>query len=106
MLYCNHCGVSTLMPKKAPKARPSTSMQEEKPRCRKTRRSTIGYSSVSSQIRKERNPITAMMASTQISVDENQSRSLPSSSMICSAATQTIKSSMPTLSTGLMTAGS
>src|SRR6266404_2300884 len=43
MLYCNHCGVSTLMPKKAPKARPSTSMQEEKPRCRKTRRSAIGF---------------------------------------------------------------
>ena len=79
-------------------------MQEENPRWRKTRRSTIGFFSVNSQIRKVRKPITAVMASTRISVEENQSLSLPSSSMICSAATQTINSSMPILSTGLMTA--
>ena len=103
MLYCSHCGVSTLMPKKAPKASASTNMQEEKPRWRNTRRSTIGFGSVSSQIRKDTKPITAMMARTRISIEENQSRSLPSSSMICSDATQMTSSNMPILSTGFLT---
>jgi hypothetical protein len=45
--------------------------------------------SVSSQISQATKPMTVTIASTTIGVDWNQSRSLPLSSMICSAPTQT-----------------
>ncbi len=106
MLYWSHSGVSTFRPKKPPKANASTNMLAEKPRWRNTRRSTMGCDSVNSQITKEMNPITAIAPRTQISGEENQSLSLPSSSMIWSAATQVNSSRTPILSTGFLTTGS
>ena len=63
-------------------------------------RSTIGCFSVSSQMRKAKKPITAMIASTMMEVDENQSASLPVSSMTCSVPTQRISRPSPTVSMG------
>ena len=58
--------------------------------------------SVSSQTRKNAKPTTATTASTTICVEPNQSSSLPLSSMICSAPTQSTSSARPTLSIGTL----
>ncbi len=78
-------------------------MAIEKPLCRKILRSTIGFLSVSSQIRKAMNPMTAVRPRPMISGEANQSRSLPRSSMICNAPTQRIISSRPMTSTRALT---
>ena len=70
-----------------------------------SRRSTTGCSSVSSQTRKIASPTTATIASTTICPEWNQSRSLPLSSMICSAPTQITSSPRPTPSIGSLTVG-
>ena len=77
-----------------------------KPRWRKTLRSTIGCSSVSSQIRKAAKPIAATSASATMIGEPNQSSSLPLSSMICSAPTKTTSRPRPTKSTGAARSGS
>ena len=68
-------------------------------------RSTIGFFSVSSQIRKATKPIAVTIASTTIWVEANQSASLPVSSITCSAPTQTISSPSPTVSMGSLRVG-
>ncbi|CPM11195.1 Uncharacterised protein [Bordetella pertussis] len=64
------------------------------------RRSTTGWASVSSQIRKNTKATKAVAASAMITGLANQSSSLPLSSMICSAPTHTTSNSRPTLSMG------
>ncbi|CAB3810492.1 hypothetical protein LMG28614_07286 [Paraburkholderia ultramafica] len=54
-------------------------------------------------MRKARKPITAMIARTRISIELNQSLSLPSSTMICSDETQMISSTSPTVSMRIRT---
>ncbi|MCY1376887.1 hypothetical protein D9M69_644140 [compost metagenome] len=65
-----------------------------------SRRSTTGWASVSSQIRKKTKATKAVAASAMMVGLANQSSSLPLSSMICSAPTQTTSSARPTLSIG------
>ena len=105
-LYCNHKGVRTFRPKKHPNASASTNMLAEKPRWRNTLISTIGWSAVSSQIQKLIKPMQATIARTHISSEANQSRSFPSSSMICSAPTQITSKTNPTISIALLTSSS
>ncbi|MNR31610.1 hypothetical protein D3C85_1491310 [compost metagenome] len=69
------------------------------------RRSMIGSGSVSSQITKNRKLSSATTPSAMITGDANQSRSLPLSSMICSAATQVISDASPTVSIGSLRTG-
>ena len=60
----------------------------------------MGCWSVSSQIRKNTNAMSATTASPTMNGELNQSRSLPLSSMICSAATQVMSETRPILSMG------
>ncbi|MNY07389.1 hypothetical protein D3C86_1401900 [compost metagenome] len=64
------------------------------------RRSTTGWASVSSQIRKKTNATKAVAASAMMVGLANQSSSLPLSSMICKAPTQTTSRTRPSLSMG------
>jgi hypothetical protein len=105
MFCCSQSGVRTLMPKKAPKATLKVMTLAVKPRWRKTRRSTIGLASVSSQIRNATKPIAATMARPAIIGEANQSCSLPRSSMTCRAPTQTINKPRPTRSTRDLASG-
>ena len=105
MKLCSHSGVSTLTAKKAANARLMVSTAMEKPRCLKTRRSTIGCSACSSQIMKAAKPTTATAASATIMGEANQSRFLPSSSISCSEPTQTMSRSRPTVSMGFLSSG-
>ncbi|KOF55155.1 hypothetical protein AD428_02170 [Achromobacter sp. DMS1] len=72
----------------------------EKLRSLKSLRSTTGCASVSSHIRKKTKATKARQASRMMVGLANQSSSLPLSSMICSAPTQTTNSARPTLSMG------
>jgi len=47
------------------------------------------------------NPMTAITASATMEGESNQSRSLPLSSMICSAPTQVMSNARPVKSTGM-----
>src|SRR2546430_1089122 len=85
MYCCSHSGSSTTLPKNSPYANSMATVLTEKLRERNSDRSTIGCSSVSSQMRNTTNPTTATQASATMTVELNQSRSLPWSSSTCSA---------------------
>ncbi len=63
-------------------------------------RSTTGWSSVNSQMRKKAKPTTATTVSRTISPELNQSSSLPRSSISCSEPTQITSSARPMRSIG------
>jgi hypothetical protein len=65
----------------------------------------MGFFSVNSQISQAANAMTVITASVTTNGEENQSSSLPLSSMICSAPTHTTSSAMPTRSTGSLRVG-
>ena len=60
---------------------------------------------MSSHARKVTNPAAATHPSSTISLELNQSSSLPLSSMICSDATHTTSSTRPVTSTGTLRVG-
>src|SRR5471030_1492214 len=68
-------------------------------------RSTIGWSSVSSQTTRKQSATTATAASTIISVELNQSSSLPRSSITCRQPTPNTRSTRPMLSIGRICVG-
>src|SRR6266853_6240225 len=105
MYCCSHNGSSTTLPKNSPYANSMATVLTEKLRERNSDRSTIGCSSVSSQIRKIANVTTATQASATIVAELNQSRSLPWSSSTCNAPTQITSSARPTVSTGTFAVG-
>ncbi len=80
-------------------------MPTAKLRERKWVRSTIGRFSVISQMTHEMKPIRDTIARPMIAGEENQSASLPWSSMICRADTQTMSRPSPTPSTGILRPG-
>ena len=86
--------------KNVPKLNASAVTATVNPRCRNTRRSTIGLPAVSSQIRKVTKPIAAMIAQPTMKLDPSQSCSRPRSSMICSAAIHTTIRNRPKRSIG------
>ena len=61
-------------------------------------RSTMGAFSVNSQISQAMSPTTATTPKMTMNGEENQSSSLPLSSMICNEPTQTTSNARPTLS--------
>ncbi len=65
----------------------------------------MGCSSVSSQISQAAKATTVTMSSTTIVGELNQSKSLPLSSMICSAPTHTNSSASPIRSMGIFRVG-
>ncbi len=99
-LVCSHSGISTTEAKKVPYTTHIIAVLAANPRWRKTRRSTIGWSSVSSQLMKARNVSPAKIARARMKGESNQSRSLPLSSMICMAPTQTMRRIRPKKSIG------
>src|SRR5438067_8656151 len=73
MYCCSHSGSSTTLPKNSPYANSMATVLTEKLRERNSDRSTIGCSSVSSQMRNTTNPTTATQASATMTVELNQS---------------------------------
>ncbi len=105
MYCCSHSGSSTTLPKKAPYASDIASELVQKLRRANRRRSTTGCRSVSSQTTNSAKPTPAAIARSQICVEPNQSRSLPLSSMICSAPTHSTSRPRPTPSIGSLRVG-
>ena len=102
---CNHRGSNTTLPKNSPYATDKASAPNAKLRPMNKRRSTTGCSSVSSQTTKMAKPIKATKPNTTISVEANQSSSLPLSSINCKAPTHSTSRVRPTLSMGSLRVG-
>src|SRR5882672_11263268 len=68
-------------------------------------KSTMGCFSVSSQMSQAAKPTTVTMSRARVKGEWNQSRSLPLSSMICSAPTHTNSSARPIRSMGIFRVG-
>ena len=103
MYCCSHKGNSTTLPKNVPYPSDIAVVLVQKLRRPNSRRSTTGWRSVNSQTTNSARPTIAAIANITICPEWNQSRSLPLSSMICSAPTQITSKPRPTPSIGSLT---